>query len=81
MTCDILNRVPPNANQRASYGPMPENFIEFRFPRQSGPRPVLLVFHGGFWQGAYLQEIQMKNFLKTASGFGGCNAAIVIGKE
>jgi len=28
-----------------------------------------------------LQEIPLNNFLKTASGFGGCNAAIIISKQ
>jgi 3-oxoacyl-[acyl-carrier-protein] synthase-1 len=29
---------------------------------------------------ADIQQIQAKNFLKTASGFGGCNAAVIFGK-
>jgi len=53
VTSDILSRAPPKADSRSVYGPSPENFIEFRFPRRSGPSPVLLVLHGGFWQEAY----------------------------
>ncbi len=53
MSEDILTRVPLEADGRESYGTKTENFIEFRFPRGSGPFPVLLVIHGGFWRAAY----------------------------
>ncbi len=50
---NILSRTPPGADQRVHYGAHPENFLDFRFPRGTGPFPVLLVIHGGFWLSAY----------------------------
>ena len=50
---DILTRTPPDRDQRVQYGAYPENFVDFRFPKGSGPFPVLLVVHGGFWLSEY----------------------------
>jgi len=50
---DILTRIPPRADQRVNYGTSPQNFVDFRFPKGTGPFPVLLVIHGGFWSSAY----------------------------
>ena len=50
---DILTRTPPGADQRVHYGAHPQNFVDFRFPKGTGPFPVLLVVHGGFWSSAY----------------------------
>jgi acetyl esterase/lipase len=50
---NILTTTPPSADQRVNYGTSIENFIDFRFPKGTGPFPVLLVIHGGFWLSAY----------------------------
>jgi len=50
---DILTRTPPNADQRVDYGSYLQNFVDIRFPKGTGPFPVLLVIHGGFWLSSY----------------------------
>jgi acetyl esterase/lipase len=50
---DILERRPPPFDQRITYGPELQHFAELRSPRGSGPFPLLLMIHGGFWQSAY----------------------------
>ncbi len=50
---DILTKPAPSADLRVHYGAYSENFVDFRFPRGTGPFPVLLVIHGGFWSSAY----------------------------
>src|SRR5437867_4428225 len=52
---DILTKIPSGSDQRVHYGAHlhAQNFVDFRFPRGTGPFPVLLVIHGGFWSSAY----------------------------
>jgi acetyl esterase/lipase len=74
VTSDVLDRTPPMTDSRSSYGPAPENFIDFRFPRRDRPSPVLLVFHGGFWQGAYdLSHMNRLCAALTSEGTITCN--------
>jgi acetyl esterase/lipase len=35
------------------YGPHPDQFLELTLPDGSGPLPVVVVLHGGFWRAAY----------------------------
>src|SRR5262249_46133590 len=35
--------------ERIAYGPFPSNFAELRVPPGSGPHPVVVVLHGGYW--------------------------------
>ena len=50
---DILTRPQPPPDQRVTYGPDPNQFLEVRLPRAKGPHPVLLNIHGGFWRAKY----------------------------
>jgi len=36
-----------------AYGPHPDQFLELTLPPGSGPAPVVVVLHGGFWRAAY----------------------------
>ncbi len=51
---EVLNLPVPPADHRITYGAAPQQFGELRLPRNSaGPHPVVLLVHGGCWQGAY----------------------------
>lgn len=50
---DILNIPPPPADARVVYGKDPNQFGELRFPKTSGPFPVVMNIHGGFWRAQY----------------------------
>jgi acetyl esterase/lipase len=39
------------------YGPHPDQFLELTVPEAAGPRPVVVVLHGGFWRAAYGVEL------------------------
>lgn len=39
------------------YGPGPDQFLELTLPEGSGPAPVAVVLHGGFWRAAYGVEL------------------------
>ncbi len=49
----ILTANPPSADARLRYGPDPLNFGDLRLPTGNGPRPVVIVIHGGFWRAKY----------------------------
>jgi acetyl esterase/lipase len=49
----IMTREPPEPDKRVWYGGYPQKFIDLRFPKGTGPFPVLLVVHGGFWMSEY----------------------------
>src|SRR6476661_8743778 len=44
---------PPEGDARIPYGPDPFQFGDLRLPPGSGPHPVVVVIHGGFWRAAY----------------------------
>src|SRR5262249_51313215 len=44
---------PQSAGPRRSYGSDPRQFGELQLPAGSGPHPVLIVIHGGFWRSQY----------------------------
>lgn len=46
-----------SAPRRSSYGPDPQQFLELTLPAGSGPAPVAVVLHGGFWRAAYGIEL------------------------
>lgn len=50
---DILQRKPPKADARIPYGKDPAQFGDLRLPPTSGPHPVVIFIHGGFWSNAY----------------------------
>jgi dipeptidyl aminopeptidase/acylaminoacyl peptidase len=49
----VLERAPPPAGERLSYGADKLQFGELRFPPGEGPFPLLFVIHGGFWKAQY----------------------------
>ncbi len=40
-----------------AYGPHPDQFLELTLPAGTGPAPVVVVLHGGFWRAAYGIEL------------------------
>jgi acetyl esterase/lipase len=40
-------------SKRISYGPAPSQFADLRLPEATGPHPLVVLFHGGFWRAAY----------------------------
>lgn len=54
----ILSLPSPPAEVRIMYGTASSQFGDLRLPPQSGPHPVVMVIHGGFWRSKYdLQHI------------------------
>ena len=49
----ILDRPPPEADERLSYGGEPSQFGDLRLPRVAGPHPLVIALHGGFWRDRY----------------------------
>lgn len=50
---EIINRTPPAANQIIAYGTQSSQFGELRLPSSSGPYPVVVGIHGGWWRAAH----------------------------
>jgi acetyl esterase/lipase len=50
---DILERPAPPADRRIAYGSDPNQFGELRLPTGTGPHPVIVGIHGGFWRKTY----------------------------
>jgi len=50
---DILELPAPAADARLPYGPERLHFGDLRLPETSGPHPVAVVLHGGFWRNRY----------------------------
>jgi len=50
---DILSTPQPPPDQRVAYGADANQFFEVRLPHTSGPHPVVLNIHGGFWRAKY----------------------------
>ena len=50
---DILTKPQPAPDQRVAYGSDPNQFVEVRLPRESGPHPAVLNIHGGYWRAKY----------------------------
>lgn len=50
---DILTRPAPDADERVRYGDDANQFVDFRFPRTAGERPLVIIIHGGFWRNRY----------------------------
>ena len=53
---EILDRPAPPADARLHYGPDPLQFGDLRLPQGTGPHPVAIVVHGGFWRAQYSLE-------------------------
>lgn len=53
---DILERPAPVGGVRLAYGRDPRQFGDLRRPTGSGPHPVVVVIHGGFWRARHRLE-------------------------
>jgi len=53
---EILDMPAPPADARLHYGSDPLQFGDLRLPHGSGPHPVAIVLHGGFWRARYSLE-------------------------
>jgi acetyl esterase/lipase len=53
MSDDVLTRTPPPAQARIPYGPDPSQFGDLRLPGGSGPFPLAIMLHGGYWRSRY----------------------------
>ena len=49
----ILNKKPPGADRRVTYGSDPNQFVDIRMPAGKGPHPVVFFIHGGYWRAKY----------------------------
>ncbi len=69
MSEDILDLPPPPADARLAYGAHPLQFGDLRLPEGSGPHPLAIVIHGGYWRARYdLAHIGHLCAALTASG-------------
>jgi acetyl esterase/lipase len=50
---DVLDRPAPPSDHRVAYGTDPNQFGDLRLPAGSGPHPVVVGIHGGFWRKQY----------------------------
>jgi len=53
MSDEVLHLLPPPCDARVAYGADPSQFGEIRMPRGSGPFPVVMNIHGGYWRAKY----------------------------
>jgi acetyl esterase/lipase len=53
MSASILDRPPPEPSRRIPYGADASQFGDLRFPAGSGPWPVVVLIHGGYWRARY----------------------------
>ncbi len=53
---DVLERKPPVADVRIPYGSDVNQFGDLRVPPGTGPHPLVINIHGGFWKAAYSLE-------------------------
>jgi len=49
----ILDKKPPDPDQRIPYGRDPNQFIDVRMPVNTGSHPVVFFIHGGYWRAKY----------------------------
>jgi acetyl esterase/lipase len=56
MSRAILDLPAPPADYRLAYGPGALHFGDLRLPAGTGPHPVLIAIHGGFWRNSYSME-------------------------
>jgi len=50
---EVLSRRAPPPDLRLRYGHGPDHLVDVRLPRAPGPRPLIMVIHGGFWRVEY----------------------------
>jgi acetyl esterase/lipase len=49
----ILDRPAPPPDLTVRYGTLPEHIIDLRLPAGTGPAPLIVLFHGGYWRPQY----------------------------
>ena len=49
MSRDVLSRPARDPDLTVAYGPRPDHLVDVRLPRGTGPAPLVVVVHGGFW--------------------------------
>ena len=49
----ILELAPPQPGTLFGYGPGDFQFAELRMPAGTGPHPIAIVIHGGYWRARY----------------------------
>lgn len=52
----LLDTTPPRAPHRIAYGADPQHFGDLWLPQASGPHPLLVFIHGGYWRARYNLE-------------------------
>ncbi|WP_329564573.1 alpha/beta hydrolase family protein [Kitasatospora sp. NBC_01266] len=50
---EILTRPAPPVDHTLRYGDHPDQLVDLRVPPGSGPAPLLVLLHGGFWRPEY----------------------------
>jgi acetyl esterase/lipase len=72
---DILSLAAPKADARAAYGSDPNQFVDFRMPKQKGPHAAAICLHGGYWRAQY--DLEYMGHLCAALAVGGITTANV----
>jgi acetyl esterase/lipase len=50
---DVLSRRAPAPHLTLRYGDLPDQVADVRLPSGDGPRPLLVIVHGGFWKAEF----------------------------
>jgi len=50
---DILSLAAPKADARVAYGSDENQFVDLRLPKGTGPHPLAMIVHGGYWRAKY----------------------------
>lgn len=50
---EIFTRPAPPPDLQLRYGTGPDHLVDVRLPRETGPHPLVVVIHGGFWRVQY----------------------------
>jgi len=67
---DLLALPQPTADRTIAYGPAPQQVAELRLPRMPGPRPVVIVIHGGCWEAEWgLDHVRALAAALTTAGY------------
>jgi len=70
MTDSILELPRDTSGRRIAYGDDPNQFGELYLPGTSGPHPVVIFIHGGFWRAKY--DLTHASHLCAAIAKSGC---------
>jgi len=59
---DLLQRDRPQADHRIAYGALPQQFADLWLPPGAGPRPTVLMVHGGCWTKS-IADLSIMNYI------------------